>query len=130
VQQGLGAHPRLTRIAAARLPTSETGGFTLDKVTIMSRFAMKAVDAGGARELTGISMGVSIAAIEFVVCGAVLMALAAFGVVSIAAAATWAALILVPLSATIGVLGIRVNILSRRVAPRNAVTAPRKTQAA
>jgi hypothetical protein len=78
------------------------------------REARRSVTSARAAELGPISVGLGVAAIEFAACGAILLALVVLGVLSAAAAATWAAVVLGPLSATIAFRGFRVAHAGRR----------------
>ena len=73
-------------------------------------------------DLAYASLALTIAAAEFVVCVVVLLALISLRVVPAADALSWGAVTLVPLSLSIGFLGVRAGRLGRNlsiIAPRN-----------
>lgn len=72
-------------------------------------------------DVSHLSTALVIATIEFVGCTGVLLALSALGTISSDAAILWSVMILLPLSLTIGYLGVGVGMVGRRAAIRSAV---------
>lgn len=75
-----------------------------------------------------LSTALVIATIEFVGCAGILLALSVVGAISPEAVILWGATILVPLSLTIGYLGVGVGMTGRRAAirgPADRAGAPR-----
>lgn len=72
-------------------------------------------------DVNHLSTALVVAAIEFAGCAGILLALSVLGAISPVTATLWGAMILVPLSLTIGCLGVGVGMAGKREGPSRIV---------